>query len=448
MRTYGAGFIAGLLLFSACLSAAQVKGKVTDQSGAPVAGAEVSITGRTGVSARATTSDTGAFQLELPDQDGLKLVVTARGFAAQTVAPEHASNIQLEIAPQSDSVQVAGSALDLALSEQGGSVSVITPAEIRERNEPFAFDLLRYTPGVTFNQSGSSGAVSSLFLRGGNAGFALVQIDGIPVNSFGGAFDFAHIPAETIQQVEIARGAQSAVYGSYANSGVIDFETRRAGGAPSLEVLAEGGTFRERRFGVSASGTAAGFGLAFTATRFDTDGPVVNSDYRNEGLNLNVSRYWGRQSLFLHAGFDSNEGGEPGPWGSNPLGIFTGIDTVSRAKTNFGDYGARYTIDLSPRVREELIGSFFLYNSGYQSPYGFSFNKDERGVGEARTIVSVNRHYTVAFGVAGGREQVTNQFITDASFSTFPIPRNNFAAYVENRFVFGSRLFVNAGVRG
>jgi outer membrane receptor protein involved in Fe transport len=448
MRTYASGLVACFFVFSACLSAAQVKGKVTDPSGAPVAGAQVSVSGRTGVSAQTITSETGVFQVDVPDLPDLKLVVTAPGFAAQTVAPEQAATVRLEIAPQAESVQVAGSALDVPLSEQGGSVSVITSAEIRERNEPFAFDLLRYTPGVTFNQNGATGAVSSLFLRGGSSSFALVQIDGIPVNSFGGAFDFAHIPAETIQQVEIARGAQSAIYGSYANSGVIDFETRRAGSSPSLEVLAEGGTFRERRFGVSGAATVAGFGVALTATRFDTDGPVANSDYRNEGLNLNVSRYRGRQSLFLHAGFDSNEAGEPGPWGSNPQHIFTGIDTISRAKNNFGDYGARYTIDLSPRVREELIGSFFVYNNGYQSPYGFSYNKDLRGLGEARTIVSVSSHYTVAFGVAGGREEVKNTFITDNSFSTFPIPRDNFAAYVENRFVIGSRLFVNAGVRG
>jgi outer membrane receptor protein involved in Fe transport len=448
MRTFASGLLACFFAFSACLSAAQLKGKVTDPSGAPISGAQVSISGRTGVSAQTVTSESGVFQLEMPDLPDLKVTVTAPGFAAQSIAPTQAASVKLQIAPQAESVQVVGSAIDAPLSEQGGSVSVITSAEIRERNEPFAFDLLRYTPGVTFNQGGAAGAVGSLFLRGGNSNFALVQIDGIPVNSFGGSFDFAHIPAQSVQQVEIARGAQSAIYGSYANTGVIDFETRRAGSSASLDLVAEGGTFRERRFGVSAAGTAAGFGLSLSASRFDTDGPVVNSDYRNEGVTMNVSRYFGRQSLFLHGDFNSNEVGEPGPWGSNPKHIFSGIDTISRAKNNFGDYGARYSIDVTSRVREELIGSFFLYNNGYRSPFGFSYNKDLRGLGESRTIVSVTPHYTLAFGVAGGHEEVKNTYITDNSFSSFPIPRNNFAAYVENRFVVGSRLFLNAGVRG
>ena len=113
-------------------------------------------------------------------------------------------------------------------------------------------------------------------------------------------------------------------------------------------------------------------------------------------------------------------GGEPGPWGSDPKHTFTGIDTISRDKNNFGDYGAHYEVDLSSRVREELFGSFFLDNNGFTSPYGFSFDKDLRGQGEARTIVSVSSHYTVAFGVAAGREEVKNTFITDANFDASP----------------------------
>ena len=96
-------------------------------------------------------------------------------------------------------------------------------------------------------------------------------------------------------------------------------------------------------------------------------------------------------------------------------------------------------------MRQELFGSFFLYNSGFQSQYGFSFNKDLRGQGEARTIVSVSRHDTASFGVTGGHEEVKNSFITDAGFSTFPIERNEIAVYAENRYEVADRLFLSAG---
>ena len=202
-------------------------------------------------------------------------------------------------------------------------------------------------------------------------------------------------------------------------------------------MLAEGGSHNERRFGITGSGTLAGFGLLVSASRNDTDGVVRNNDYRNENVMLNITRRFGRQSLSLHGYFDSNEVGEPGPWGSDPKHIFTGIDTVSRDKNNFSDYGVHYEADLSPRVRQELFGSFFLDNSGFHSHFGFSFNKDLRGQAESRTIVSVSPHYTASFGVTAGREEVKNSFITDAGFSTFPLERNEVAVYPENRYELG-----------
>jgi outer membrane receptor protein involved in Fe transport len=129
------------------------------------------------------------------------------------------------------------------------------------------------------------------------------------------------------------------------------------------------------------------------------------------------------------------------------LNDYTGIDTISRNKNNFSNYSAHYQADLSSRVRQEFFGAFFLNNNGFISPYGFSFNKDLRAQFEARTIVTVTRYYTAAIGVSGGTEQVTNSYITDASFDTFPIRRRDEAVYLENRFEFGGRFFLNAGVR-
>ena len=449
--------VAAFLLFSACLSAAQagpggpagskLKGKVTDPSGAPIPGAQVSIVSRVGVESQTVSTPAGDFELHIPEGADVKVVVTAPGFNTQTSAPADAATVRLEIAPLVDSVKVVGSAVDVPVSQQGGSVNIVPNEEIRQRNQPFALDLLRYLPGMDFNQTGAAGGVTSLFLRGGASNFALVQIDGVPVNAFGGAFDFAHIPSEALDRIEVIRGPQSAVYGEYANSGVIDFVTRRPEGELHLDLLAEGGSYDERRFGITAAGTLAGFGIAASASRIDDNGLVANNDYRNEDVLLNVSRHWGRQSLSFGGNFDSNEVGEPGAWGSDPKHTFSGIDMVSRAKNNFSDYRVHYERDFSDRVREDVTGSFFLDNSGFRSKYGFSFNKDLRGQGEARTVVSFSPHYTAAFGVAAGREDVKNTFITNASFEDFPLRRNDIAVYLENRFTIGGRLFLNAGVR-
>ncbi|MCU1234043.1 MAG: TonB-dependent receptor [Candidatus Solibacter sp.] len=449
MFRYVSGLLACCFVFSACLRASEIKGKVIDPSGAPVFGAQIAAVDRVGVVARTTAAPNGSFQLDAPESPDTRIVITAPGFSTRTLAPGETASIQLEIAPQMDSVQVVGSTIEIPATLQSSSVDVITSEQVRRRNEPFAMDLLRYVPGVTLNQSGAAGGVTSLFLRGSNANMNLVEIDGVPVVGFGGGlgFDFAHIPAEAVDHIELIRGAQSAVYGSYANSGVVDFITRQPHASPQLNLLAEGGSHNERRFAITGTGAIAGFGVLASASRYDTDGLVVNNDYRNEDVLLNVTRRFGGQSLALHGYFDSSEVGQPGPWGSNPKGIFTGIDTVSRGKNNFSEYGVHYEAALSPRVRTELSGNFFLANNGYVSKFGFSYNKDLRGQGESRTIVSLSRHDTASFGVTAGREEVKNTYITDSTFSTFPIKRNEISVYAEDRYEIAGHLFLSAGLR-
>ncbi len=374
-------------------------------------------------------------------------MVTAPGFLTRTLALDEAASVQLEIAPRVDTVQVVGSTIELPATLQGSSVDVIPSGRVRSSNEPFAMDLLRYIPGVAFNQSGSPGGVTSLFLRGGNSNLNLVQIDGVPVNSFGGSFDFAHIPVEAVDHVDFIRGAQSAVYGSYANAGAIDFVTRRPESAPQLSLLAEGGSHSERRFGITGTGTVAGFGLLVSASRYDSDGVVANDDYRNEDVLVNVTRRFGRQNVSMHGYFDSSEVGEPGPFGSNPKQIYTGIDRSAALKITFRSMAPTTRRTFRRACARNCSAASFCTTAVSPASTVSVSTRTCAAQGEARTIVSLSPHDTASFGVSGGHEAVQNSFITDAGFSTFPIERNEIAVYAENRYEVGGRLFLSGGLR-
>jgi outer membrane receptor protein involved in Fe transport len=441
------------LLPAAIASPFTVHGTVLDPSGAAIAGAQVSAINRLGVAAQTATDLAGGFTLKIAESGDMRVTVTAPGFETKSVpvAPTRepaALNIKLNIAPQVDAVRVAGSAIDVPLSEQGSSINIVPREEIAGRNEGLAVDLLRYLPGITIAQSGGTGAVADMFIRGGNYNFNMVQIDGVPVNMFGGAFDFAHIPTDWLERVEVIEGPQSAVYGAYANSGVINLVTRSADDSPYLDLLAEGGTYQEHRFAIGASGTLAGFGLAAFASQLGDNGPVPNSDYRNDNVAVHITRTFGRQNLSFGAGFNAIAVGSPGPYGSDPGHDFTGLDLITRDKNDFSDYFLHHQADISPRFRQETFASFFLENSGYASPYGFSFDKDIRGQFETRSIVSVRPWYTAAFGVSLTREEVKNTYISNDNFNPFTIRRDDAGIYWENRFQAGGRLFFNVGVRG
>src|ERR1039457_4762513 len=155
--------------------------------------APVFVVNRLGVARQTTTDQAGGFTLKLAQAGDMHLAFTAPGFETKNIPLARTSGqepltVHLNIAPQVDSVRVAGSAIDVPLSEQGSSIAIVPREEIAERNEGLAVDLLRYLPGITIGQSGGAGAVADMFIRGGNYNFNLVQIDGVPVNSVGGGF--------------------------------------------------------------------------------------------------------------------------------------------------------------------------------------------------------------------------------------------------------------------
>ena len=200
---------------------------------------------------------------------------------------------------------------------------------------------------------------------------------------------------------------------------------------------------------MSGSGSVAGFGVALALSRIDIDGngDVPNSGWRNEDVLLHVNRNWTRQSFSAGGHFNSNAEGDPGPYGSDPAGLYSGIDLITHDKNNNSDYTLHYQADLTSRVRGELLSGFFLGNSLYVFPGGNSFNKDVRGQAEARAVVSVAREWTMSAGVVWGREELKNTYVTDNSLREFPLRRDEQGIYWENRFQF-RRFYLQAGVRG
>jgi outer membrane cobalamin receptor len=429
--------------------ATELKGVVQDPSGQGIPGAQVAAFNPVGIITQQVTDDHGIFDLYIsPLYQSVQLRAAAAGFATSTV-PAATAVIRLALAPQSESVAVTASAIDAVPSEQGTQVSVVTSAELRERNEVQALDVLRTLPGMVFAQDGARGSVADLFVRGGNSNANLVLLDGVPVNSFyyGGLFDFAHIPADALEQVQVARGPQSAIYGSYALGSVVSLETRSPENGPALDVVAEGGTHDENHFAISGETMLTkGWGIAGSFSSLLGNGPVQNSDYRNDHGLLALDHRWHTQKISIFGDFDSNDVGEPGPYGSNPVGLFTGIDLISRSKNNTSTYGLHYSNDVTSNLRIDLIGGIFWNNSLYISPFGTSFNKDLSGSAEGRVTYAISKVWTIAGGVVYHREEMRNTYVNTTDGSDFLLRRDDVSEYLENRFNFG-KLFVNIGMR-
>jgi outer membrane receptor for ferrienterochelin and colicin len=107
-------------------------------------------------------------------------------------------------------------------------ITVVTREEIERSGARDLIDVLRLMPGVTFGLD--EGGAVGLGLRGNwaNEGKVLMMIDGQEVNDIYAAnLSFGnHYPADLIERVELIRGPGSAIYGGFAEFGVINVITR------------------------------------------------------------------------------------------------------------------------------------------------------------------------------------------------------------------------------
>src|SRR5215471_5433700 len=183
----------------------QVRGVVYDPSGRPVEGAQVACGTET-----KTTDSRGAFEMS----SACEAVVTKAGFEAAKVALAPGAQITLPLARTSERVVVTATGSPVAIEEAGVAADIFTSTDFSPPRAPFVQDLLRDVPGVDVVQSGQNGAVTSVFVRGGNSNATLVLLDGVPVTDPGGQLDFVHLTSAGLERMEVIRGPESALFGA------------------------------------------------------------------------------------------------------------------------------------------------------------------------------------------------------------------------------------------
>ncbi len=180
-----------------------------------------------------------------------------------------------------DSTIVSATGLAQPVARTASSVSVVTADEIAARQTRNAPELLNALPGINVVQSGSAGALTSVFTRGTNSNHTKVFIDGIDVTdpvSGNRTFDFGLLTTFDIARLEVLRGPQSGLYGADALGGVIVIYTKDGEGPLQLDALAEAGSFGTINQAVSARGSTGAVRYAFNVSHSEVNGPPIVPD--------------------------------------------------------------------------------------------------------------------------------------------------------------------------
>ena len=311
--------------------------------------------------------------------------------------------------------------------------------------------------------------MTSLFLDGGNYNYTKVLVDGVPINDPGGAVDtFAQFTLDDVDKIEVTRGAQSALDGSDAMSGVVAVFTHRGSTrTPLLIAESDGGSFGTGRGMAQLSGLVGPLDYSVTGGYYQTQGQFPNDFFLDRTLSGNFGlRFAEDNSLRLTVRSNSSDAGEAGQILFTPPSL--------DEHNNLHDISAGLTWDFStgPHWQHRLFGfetdihELFAnpFSSYYLSPDPFdecAYPRLPQAVASALycdfTFIDHNQINRAGFqgqssyvarhlsATLGYYYEVENAYLAD--LDGLHARRNNQAGFVELRWQATNRLVLNAGFR-
>ena len=268
---------------SAFSAAGPISGVVVDPAGRAVPRAVVQILAADGTTAATLLTDAdGSFRVA-SGPDGCRVHVSLPGFQPATAACSSTPlRVALGLAPVSEAIVVSATRTEAPAGQVAASVTVFDAADIERKQQPLLADLLREAPGTMIARTGGLGTVTSLFVRGGESNYTKVLLDGVPLNEPGGAFNLSNVSTENLERIEFVRGANSALYGSDAMTGVIQLFTRRGTTSkPQATVRFEGGSFSTARGSAGVAGKAGDVEYSGEIAGQTTDNEAPNNRFRD-----------------------------------------------------------------------------------------------------------------------------------------------------------------------
>lgn len=175
-----------------------------------------------------------------------------------------------------DNVVISATKIDQKQSQTGKVVTIIGRDVLDRSHGRNLTDLLNEQAGlIVGGGTVNPGFNKSLFMRGAGSGYAVILIDGIPMNnpsSIGATFDLRAFSIDQIDRIEILKGGQSTIYGSDAVAGVVNIITKK-GTKDGNSVYGVGsfGTYNTYKgtVGMNYGSKDFSYNIAYTQTKTD-----------------------------------------------------------------------------------------------------------------------------------------------------------------------------------
>lgn len=457
--------LVGLLLTSSIFAqTATVFGSVVDtETNEVLIGATLYVkSSQTGT----VTSLDGTYELTAPEGKQT-LVLNYLGYQAveKTVLLKAGQRLELnwtigESPTILDVATVTSGRYEKPLGEVTVSLEVIKPALLENSNQSSLDGVLEKIPGVSIVDGQPNIRGGSGFSYGAGSR-VLLLVDDIPIlQSDAGFPNWDDIPIENIEQVEVIKGAASALYGSSAMNGIINVRTGFARAEPETAFSTFGRLYDAPKQENAAwwkntdvlpyeSGTSlrharklGDFDLVLSGYYYNQQS-YERANFDKYGRFTTSLRYRASDRLSFQINTNYNQGSGNGYffWAGIDSLLYTGAPGVS-SRTR----PTRYNIDPSITYftengeRHRLIGRFYSVSNQnsdsrsnesdlFYGEYQFQKKWDKAGL-------------VVTSGLVGQGSSVSAELYGDTTYTS-----RNYAGYVQLEKKFFNRLNLSAGAR-
>jgi outer membrane receptor protein involved in Fe transport len=351
--------------------------------------------------------------------------VLAGSMAIGVAVPSYAADLE--------EVTVTGTRILKPNETSNSPITTITAQALEQLNTVNLESELRkmpqFLPGSTeFINNGNPGA-ATINLRGLGSNRTLVLMDGKRLPPFGtsGAVDINLIPTAMIERVDIVTGGASAVYGSDAVAGVVNFITKS--NFEGIQIDANTAMYGNNGDGStnSVSVTAGGLfaddrGSAVISVGYTERDPVLQGDrkYSNYFLNaVDGYRYNGYWYQYASSITDPSRRG-----GSSNAGA-----TRARVRNATGGFSTRYFTPDGRFTSAAGLGEYAPNSNFNYNPYNYFQVPQERWQAMAKLSFKLSDYAEVYGSVFAVNSQVNTQLAPSAFFggstATFKVNLDN-----------------------
>ncbi|MEY4110913.1 MAG: hypothetical protein RLZZ46_1268 [Bacteroidota bacterium] len=370
----------------------------------------------------------GSYSIVVEQSFPVTLKCTMIGYKAASLVLEAQGSADFVLEPaftELEQVVISAGKFEQKLSDVTVSMEVLKPTLVDNKNTYNLETIIDQVPGVTIFDGQANIRAGSGFSYGAGSR-VLVMVDEMPLLAAdANDVKWSYLPIENLEQIEVIKGASSALFGSSALNGVINIRTTYPKEKPETKIIAFMGAYDEPMRGAlkwwpDANPFTSGSSFSHTRRIGHLDLVAGANFFSDQGYRQGETEQRGRANLNLRYHFQKIKG------------LSLGLN-VNRMETRGGLFVIWQDADSGAwKPREESLSNYRTFRSNVDPYITYTTEKGDKHILRTRYYNTTNTNNT------------NQESIAELYYGEYQFKKNFGRGWVMNTGLMGTRSMIIA----